>query len=104
MKREQKFMRLIVILIFVFSTNIVLANNSERIELSNYLRELNKIDRLYKKAKASRVEPALYRFKYEHFEKDLERLKSGLEAYLNAPKRAPDVLTEKIEPISGEYY
>ena len=96
-------MRFIATFIFLMFANLAFAETSERAELANYLRELNKIDRLYKNAKANSAKDQ-YRFKYQHFEKDLAKLKDGIKDYLEAPKRAPKVLTKKLEPVSGDYH
>lgn len=96
-------MRLLIILILLISPLCVNAGDSERVELKNYLRELNKIERLIDKAKADSSQEGLYRFRYDRLERDLSKLKKGISDYLEAPKREPNILTEPVEPIVGNY-
>ena len=96
-------MRFIFILTLVFISTIVSASDNERVELSNYLRELNKIDRLISRAKYSTNKNEETAFNYILLENDLNNLKQGIKEYLNSPNRNPRVITERIEPISGAY-
>jgi len=96
-------MRFIFILTLVILSMIVNASDNERVELSNYLRELNKIDRLISRAKYSTNKNEETVFNYILLEKDLNNLKQGIQEYLNSPNRNPRVITEHIEPISGAY-
>lgn len=81
------------------------SSDYERENLSSYLTELEKIDRLYQKAKSSRQdkEQTKHRFDYGQFEADLEKFKKGIEEYLNAPKRTPRALNSEVSPIKGSY-
>ncbi|MET1256944.1 RAQPRD family integrative conjugative element protein [Aliikangiella maris] len=96
-------MRLITFILFIFFSNATYAQDFERVELANYLRELNKIDRIYQNAKIHSDTKKLYRFKYKNFEKDLAKIKEGIKDYLEAPKREPKILTNKNEPVGGKY-
>ena len=81
---------IIFCLISVLSSQ-ALAVTSEREELSNYLRELKKIDRIFLAAKSNAVKTSGSRFKYEVFEQDLSKLKRELQVYLDLPNRNPRV-------------
>lgn len=96
-------MRFIFILPLVISSSIVSASDNERIELTNYLRELNKIERLILRAKSSTDKKETTNFNYILLEKDLKNIKQGIQEYLDSPNRTPRISTETIEPISGEY-
>ncbi len=92
---------IIFCLIAVFSLQAI-AGNTEREELSNYLRELNKIDRIFLAAKNNSLQGSSSRFKYKVFEKDLARLKQELQTYLDLPKRSPRALKKVTHPINVE--
>jgi RAQPRD family integrative conjugative element protein len=86
------YMKFIIIcFVSVFSSQ-ALAVTSEREELANYLRELNKIDRIFLAAKSNSQKNSVNRFKYEVFEKDLNELKRELQIYLDLPNRNPRFL------------
>lgn len=94
-------MKIIVFgLITIFSSS-AFAVNSEREGLTNYLRELNKIDRIYLSAKTNVLPDSRSRFKYEVFEKDLARLKKKLQLYLELPNRSPRAVKKSAKIIDG---
>ena len=90
--------RIIFCLIAAFSLQ-AFAGNTEREELSNYLRELNKIDRIFLAAKDNSLQGSSSRFKYKVFEKDLARLKQELQNYLDIPNRSPRALKGTTKPV-----
>lgn len=98
-------LRISTLLILSSFTLSVFSNDLERTNLSDYLKELDKIDRLYQKAKGSvdDSDNSLHRFKYEVFERDLDKVKKGIQTYLDAPKRIPKSLKEDFNPIVGSY-
>lgn len=92
-------MKCIIFCLFSVLSSQALAVTSEREELSNYLRELNKIDRIFIAAKSNSLKSSKNRFKYEVFEKDLARLKRELQVYLDLPNRNPRVAKKVINHV-----
>lgn len=96
-------MRLLSIIFFLLLTFSAKSEGSERVELNNFLRELNKIERLISKAKSDSTHAGRYRFRYDRLEEDLEKIKKGISDYLEAPKRAPNVMTKPLHAVVGDY-
>lgn len=96
-------MRLLSIIFLLSLTFSAKAGDSERVELNNFLRELNKIERLIHKAKSDSSDAGRYRFRYDKLEQDLKKIKEGINDYLDAPKRAPKILTKPLHAVVGDY-
>lgn len=89
-------MKIIIFCFISILSSQAVAMDSEREELSNYLRELNKIDRIFIAAKNNVIQGSGSRFKYKSFEEDLAKLKQELQVYLELPNRSPKILNQNI--------
>mgnify|MGYP000193024934 CR=1 FL=1 len=96
------YMKCIIFCLVSVLCSQAFAGNSEREELSNYLRELNKIDRILLIAKKNSLQGSSSRFKYNVFESDLAKLKQELELYLKRPNRNPRASIHKVKLSNGE--
>lgn len=94
---------LFAILIISLSANAFSSGDIERAELKKYLRELNKIDRLFQRAKESVQLGQKQRFDYSVFENDLTVIKRGLSEFIHFSSRAPKNLSENPITINGDY-
>ncbi|RBW47277.1 hypothetical protein DS885_03785 [Psychromonas sp. B3M02] len=97
-------MKLFIVLPLIFFSSFSFSLNEERIELSNYLRELNKIDRIILNAKLSKGTDEKTSFKYSQLSDDLNKIKGGIQEYLDMPNRSPRSLINDISPIDGDYH
>ena len=93
-------MKIIVLCLMTVFSSQAIAINAERENLTNYLRELNKIDRLFFTAKNNAHQGLANRFKYKVFEEDLARLKQELQVYLDLPNRRPRVSKKAVKSIN----
>jgi len=96
------YMKIIVLCLITIFSSQAIAVNSEREDLANYLRELNKIDRIFFTAKNNALQGSNNRFKYKVFEEDLARLKQELQAYLDLPNRSPRTSKKAAKAINEE--
>ena len=97
MKIEKLLKIIKVISLTAFS--VCLEANNEKYELHNVVTELHTVKKIIKQAESSANKDARIRFDYEVLQKDLEKIRQGIQDYINAVQRDPRQLPE----INGEY-
>jgi len=73
--------------------------DGEREALARLDHELKALAPLVREAEAQAEPNARIRFRYDWLRQDLERVRSGIEAHINAPRAEP----RKVEPLRGDY-
>jgi len=73
--------------------------DSEREALARLAHEIEALAPLVAKAEAQAKPDARIRFRYEWLRQDLERVRAGIQAHIDAPRAEP----RKVEPLRGDY-
>lgn len=81
------------------TANVIADADGEREALARLAHELNALAPLVAQAEAQAEPSARIRFRYDWLRQDLERVRSGIEAHINAPRAEP----RKVEPLRGDY-
>lgn len=82
------------------TTNQVFADaDGERETLARLVHEIEALAPLVAKAEAQAEPDARIRFRYEWLREDLERVRAGIQAHIDAPRAEP----RKVEPLRGDY-
>lgn len=90
----------VVLVVFCLpSTQAVADRNGEREALARLAYEIKALASLVREAEAQAEPNARIRFRYDWLRQDLERVRSGIEAHINAPRAEP----RKVEPLRGDY-
>jgi len=81
------------------TANVIADADGEREALARLAHELNALVPLVAQAESQAEPDARIRFRYDWLRQDLERVRSGIEAHINAPRAEP----RKVEPLRGDY-
>ena len=73
--------------------------DGEREALARLAHEIEALTPLVTKAEAQANPDARIRFRYEWLRQDLERVRTGIQAHIDAPRAEP----RKVEPLRGDY-
>lgn len=73
--------------------------DGEREALARLAHEIEALAPLAAKAEAQAEPDARIRFRYEWLRQDLERVRAGIRAHIDAPRAEP----RKVEPLRGDY-
>lgn len=74
-------------------------DDGERAALARITHELNAIDPLIAEAVSQANPDARVRFQYDWLRQDLERIRLGIEAHIDAPRSEP----RSFPPLRGDY-
>lgn len=80
-------------------TETVADADAEREALARLAHEIEALAPLVEKAEAQANPDARIRFRYEWLRQDLERVRAGIQAHIDAPRAEP----RKVEPLRGDY-
>jgi len=83
----------------VTATQVVADVDGEREALARLAHEIEALAPLVAKAEAQADPDARIRFRYEWLRQDLERVRAGIQAHIDAPRAEP----RKVEPLRGDY-
>ena len=96
-------MRTIILLhVFVFGLVSPLAHgdvDGERETLARIIHELEVLEPLLAEAKAAADPDARIQFRYRWLQKDLERIRQGIQEHIDAPRAEP----RAVVPLRGDY-
>ena len=96
-------MRTIILLqVFVLglaSTLVHADADAERETLARIIHELEVLEPLLAEAKAAADPDVRVRFRYDWLNKDLERIRQGIQEHIDAPRAEP----RAIAPLRGDY-
>lgn len=81
------------------SNQVVADADGEREALARLAHEIEALAPLVAKAEAQAEPDARIRFRYEWLRQDLERVRAGIQAHIDAPRAEP----RKVEPLRGDY-
>lgn len=73
--------------------------DGEREALARLAHEIEALAPLVTKAETQADPDARIRFRYEWLRQDLERMRTGIQAHIDAPRAEP----RKVEPLRGDY-
>lgn len=73
--------------------------DGEREALARLAHEIDTLAPLLTKAEAQADPNARIRFRYDWLRQDIERVRSGIQAHIDAPRAEP----RKVEPLRGDY-
>lgn len=91
---------LVALLGFAVTTTQAFADtDGEREALVRLAHEIEALAPLVAKAEAQAEPDARIRFRYEWLRQDLERVRAGIQAHIDAPRAEP----RKVEPLRGDY-
>ena len=85
--------------IAVTATQVFADTDGEREALARLAHEIDALVPLVAKAEAQADPDARIRFRYEWLRQDLERVRAGIQAHIDAPRAEP----RKVEPLRGDY-
>ena len=80
-------------------TQAIADAGGEREALARLAHEIEALVPLVAKAEAQAEPDARIRFRYEWLRQDLERVRAGIQAHIDAPRAEP----RKVEPLRGDY-
>lgn len=81
------------------ATQAIADADGEREALARLTHEIDALAPLVAKAEAQAKPDARIRFRYEWLRQDLERVRTGIQAHIDAPRAEP----RKVEPLRGDY-
>lgn len=81
------------------ATQAIADADGEREALARLTHEIDTLAPLVAKAEAQAEPDARIRFRYEWLRQDLERVRAGIQAHIDAPRAEP----RKVEPLRGDY-
>ena len=73
--------------------------DAERATLARLLHELKLLEPLIARSKAEADPDARIHFQYDWLRQDLERVRAGIQAHLDAPRNTP----RPVPPLRGDY-
>jgi RAQPRD family integrative conjugative element protein len=85
--------------IAVTATQAFADADGEREALARLAHEIEALTPLVAKAEAQADPDARIRFRYNWLRQDLERVRAGIQAHIDAPRAEP----RKVEPLRGDY-
>lgn len=96
--------RYILIVLFLtanifFSGGVQADVSAERAALASLLHELQVLETLIANAEAQREKDTRIQFRYDWLRQDIDRIKTGLRAHINAPRIEP----RNFPPLRGDY-
>lgn len=97
--RSKSMVLAILLGLAVSFTSVVADAESEREALTRLAHEIEALAPLVAKAEAQAEPDARIRFRYEWLRQDLERVRAGIQAHIDAPRAEP----RKVEPLRGDY-
>lgn len=90
----------VILVVFGLPSSQAVADmDGEREALARLAYELKALAPLVQEAEAQAEPNARIRFRYDWLRQDLERVRSGIQAHIDAPRAAP----RKVEPLRGDY-
>jgi len=90
----------VVLAVFGLPANQAVADmGGEREALARLAHEIKTLTPLVREAESQAEPNARIRFRYDWLRQDLERVRSGIEAHIKAPRAEP----RKVEPLRGDY-
>lgn len=89
----------ILLAVATATTQAVADADGEREVLARLAHEIEALAPLVAKAEAQAEPDARIRFRYEWLRQDLERVRAGIQAHIDAPRAEP----RKVEPLRGDY-
>lgn len=93
--RKQCFIALLFLAVPFAQANA----DAEREALARLAHEIKALAPLVAQAKAQADPNARIRFRYDWLLQDLERVRAGIQAHIDAPRAEP----RKVEPLRGDY-
>ena len=93
------FKKTISILLFSFSSFVMADADGERIALAKIIHELEALIPLITEAKAQSNPDSRIQFQYDWLALDFQRMKSGIEEHISAPRTQP----RSFPPLKGDY-
>lgn len=81
------------------ATQAIADPDGEREALARLAHEIEALAPLVAKAEAHAEPDARIRFRYEWLRQDLEQVRAGIQAHIDAPRAEP----RKVEPLRGDY-
>ncbi len=88
-----------IVLLLLFSSVVWSDADGERTALAQIIYELDALEPLIIEAKAQSDHDARVRFQYDWLALDIDRIKSGIEAHIKAPRTQP----RSFPPLKGDY-
>lgn len=73
--------------------------DAERAMLARLLQEITLLEPLITRSEAEADPDARIRFQYDWLRQDLERVRAGIQAHLDAPRNEP----RRVPPLRGDY-
>ena len=73
--------------------------SAERESLARLLHELEVLETLIAQSERQRVKGARIQFRYDWLRQDIDRIKDGIQAHINAPRTEP----RTFPPLRGDY-
>ena len=73
--------------------------DAERTALARVIHEIDALTPVIQSAEAEAIPDARIRFRYDWLRQDLARVRSGIQAHIDAPRAEP----RKYPPLRGEY-
>jgi len=89
----------IVLAGFSFGLEVIADPDAERQNLARLIHELDYLATLINVAEANVSSDARIRFRYDWLRKDLNRIRSGIQDHIDAPRSEP----RSIPPLVGDY-
>jgi len=99
MKRSNGLKPLILSVLFLIPLLSQAQEDTEREYLALLANEITALEGILHKAELNQNKDARVKFQYEWFRADLAKMKSGIQAHINAPRVSP----RKVEPLQGDY-
>lgn len=90
---------LFLIASIIFSYGVQADVSAEREVLARLLHELQVLETLIDKAEVQREKESRIQFRYDWLRQDIARIKTGIQAHLNAPRTEP----RTFPPLRGDY-
>ena len=90
---------IIAILLLSISSLAVADADGERVALAKIIHELDALKPLITEAKAQSNPDSRIQFQYEWLALDIQRMKSGIEEHITAPRTQP----RSFPPLKGDY-
>lgn len=97
--RSKSLFHIALLGIAVTANQAVADADGEREALARLAHEIEALAPLVAKAEAQAEPDARIRFRYEWLRQDLDRVRSGIQAHIDAPRAEP----RKVEPLRGDY-
>ncbi|MDN3519008.1 RAQPRD family integrative conjugative element protein [Aquisalimonas lutea] len=92
-----------MLLVLVIPGGAVADTDGEREALSRLVHELRALEPLIDEAEAQADPEARIRMEYDWLRRDLERVRDGIRAHIEAPRPMRDPEPREVEPLRGDY-